>query len=105
MSFGSTEIILLLLLPLALMVGLGIFFFVLVGMKGKLTGAILTKMADPHCSFCGRPERESEKLVQGQLAFICAECVTNLHEQIENERQTKPMNVDSQSADANSQSA
>lgn len=98
MQIGLTEIILLLVLPLALMIGIGIFFFILMGMKGKLTGAILSKMADPHCSFCGRPEGESEKLVRGQLAFICAECVTHLHDQIEGERQTKPMNVDSQSA-------
>lgn len=98
MSFGSTEIIILLLLPLALMLGIGIFFFLMVGMKGKLAGAMLSRMADPHCSFCGRPERESEKMARGQMAFICAECVAYLNNQIEEERQAKTDDVDSQSA-------
>ncbi len=98
MQIGLTEILLLLLLPLVLIIGVGIFFFVLIGMKGKLTGAILTKMADPHCSFCGRPERESEKMIRGQLAFICAECITHFNDQIAGERQTKPVDADSQSA-------
>ncbi|MEW6213330.1 MAG: ClpX C4-type zinc finger protein [Acidobacteriota bacterium] len=96
MSFGSTEIIILLLLPLALMIGIGIFFFLMFGMKGKLAGAVLSRMADPYCSFCGRPERESQKMVRGQMAFICAECVTHLNRQIEDERQSSEANPDSQ---------
>jgi hypothetical protein len=96
MQIGLTEILMLLLLPLALMLGLGFVLFLFMSMKGKLASAIVSKMADPHCSFCGRPARESEKLIQGQMAFICAECIAHLHNQIESERQTTATGVDLQ---------
>ncbi len=47
-------------------------------------------MRDPsdqlQCSFCGKGERETDKLIHGPRVYICAECVELCSEIIEDER-------------------
>ena len=31
-----------------------------------------------HCSFCGKSQHEVRKLIAGQQAFICDECVAHM---------------------------
>ena len=31
-----------------------------------------------HCSFCGKSQHEVRKLIAGQRAFICDECVAHM---------------------------
>jgi hypothetical protein len=46
----------------------------------KDVAAVERECLAPFCSFCGRPDREVERMFEGKNAFICGDCVRDLGE-------------------------
>lgn len=45
----------------------------------------MTTEKDVHCSFCGKEQKEVNKLIAGTSGYICNECIELCHEMLENE--------------------
>jgi hypothetical protein len=74
-NIGLTEILLLVLLPLALLMGGSVFFLIFMMMKGRRSAPQPSASREPRCSFCGSQEQGDSRLIAGQGAFICEACV------------------------------
>jgi hypothetical protein len=70
---GIVEILLLVLVPLALMLGLSTVLVFYMALKGKAA-----KNQERRCSFCGGEESVDSKLFAGRSAFICERCARNI---------------------------
>ncbi len=48
----------------------------------------MTMDKDLHCSFCGKEQKEVEKLIAGTSGYICNECIELCHDMLTNEVET-----------------
>lgn len=49
----------------------------------------MAKRPENHCSFCGRPESETQFLISGVSGFICDDCVERAHQMVKEDESFK----------------